>query len=144
MQNIYLYNIFPFKFKQTFINNIWEFGCSSLQTTSCFLLGKVFLGLYGALSQGLGPPNHLSLEGIIRFSSSVEIKNRTCFPKQHILTPKFYSQNTLKIYMLVQLSSLFNEMFLCNQLIHTQKLKKKQNNNHNPDSVYFPSLCDLL
>ena len=83
MQSIDLYSISPFKCKQTFINNIWEFGDSSLQTFSYFLLGEVFLGVHGKLSAGvcggLDSSNHISLEAIHRFSYSVETKAEPLF-----------------------------------------------------------------
>ena len=50
--NANLYSISTFKCKETFTNNIWEYGCSSVQTSSCCLLGKViFWGVFKATFQ---------------------------------------------------------------------------------------------
>ena len=69
-----------FKCKPTFIDNIWEYGHSSCHTAFCFLLGKLSFGaVHGNLSRGLDTSNHISLELIHRFSSSVKIKAESLF-----------------------------------------------------------------
>ena len=63
----------------TYKQSFWEFGHSFLQTAFCCLLGKVFLGFMENFLGGLVPSNHISLEGIHRFSSSVETKAEHLF-----------------------------------------------------------------
>ena len=67
-----------------------EFGHSSLQIASCFLLGKVtFRGIHSDLAGDLGPSNYISLEGFHRFSSSVETKEGPFFQSNTSLDSNF-------------------------------------------------------
>ena len=66
MQSIHLYSISPFKCKQTFINNIWEYGHSFLHTASALCWENMLGGAHSNLSGDLGVSNHISLEAIHR------------------------------------------------------------------------------
>ena len=66
-------------YKQSF----WKFRRSFLQTASCCLLGKVFSGFMETFWGDLVLSNHISLEGIHRFPSSVgEKKRQNLFSKE--------------------------------------------------------------
>ena len=77
-------------------------GIVTLQTDFCCLLGKVTLlrGVQGNFSGGLGPSNHISLEGVHRFTSSVATKE-LFFQSNRSLDSNFKVEIPLKIYMLV-------------------------------------------
>ena len=73
MQSTHIHSIFPFKCKQTFINNhLGNLGIVLSKLLPALGLAKYHCGgIYGNLSGDLGPSNHISLEEIHRFSSSV-------------------------------------------------------------------------
>ena len=100
MQSIALH-IIPFKCMQTFVTNIWEVRCCSPQTASFLFWTKKHYGVFSAMFWGgLGPSNYISPKGIHMLSFSVKTKENL-FSKSKNLTPKFWSQDTCKIYMVV-------------------------------------------
>ena len=100
MQIIHIYIISPFKYKRTFINNIWEYG-SSYFSPNCFVLNgntinQVFYGVtwvpgsfqsavewsnfLRVFTGGRGLSYHIGIEAIQRVSSSVKAKEKPPFP----------------------------------------------------------------
>ena len=97
MQSIHLYIIFPFKWKQTFINNHFgNFGLVFSKLLSVVWWVKYLFKVHRDLSGGLIPSNHISLEGIYRFSFSVETKAEPLFQVNISLYSNFEVKIPLK------------------------------------------------
>ena len=70
--------------------SVWEFVSSFLQIVSCCLLGNIFFRFKETFCRGdLLPSNHFSLEGIHRFSFSVETKAEPLFQSNKSLNQNF-------------------------------------------------------
>ena len=121
--------------------NIWKhsfrkFWHSSFQTTFCCLLDKVFLwGVHRDLFGDLSSSNYISLEGIHRFSSSVETKAKPLFQSNIFLDPNFEVKIPLECMCWFSLAVCTMKCLFVLSLFTVKKIQRNHNNIHNPDSL---------
>ena len=112
MQSIDLYIISPFKCKQTSINNhLGNLGIVLSKLLPSFCWAKYFLWCRRDLLGGLGPSNHISLEGFYMFSSSVETKEEPLFQSNISLDSN--SEVKIPLKNICWFSNPYNEISLC-------------------------------
>ena len=113
--------------KQTFINNHFENLCVIFSKLIPAFFGQSTFRVHGELLGSLVSSNHISLEGIHRFSSSVELKAEPHFQSNIYLDPNFEVKIPLCSFNIVVPRN--------KSLSSVKKVQRQHNNKHNTDSL---------